>query len=409
MKGYVVSSFMGLLLCDDKGKILEKALFPKDHEVQAGKLYLLSKGESIDEVKELCDKARKLGVDELIVEDPKVAQAFVNSGFQEVKIEAPNKVAKTIRSQLLEVATEVGYAESEDKAVETLHKVAFDLSAKRIVEAVEKRDLLVAQAVSCIDEIEKVLNILASRLREWYGVHFPELGNVIKDHEDFVKALIFIGHRDSIKKKDVLERLGPLKEKISKVIETGTSLGANVLQKDIDVVRDVASITLKLYEVHEKLREYLDEVMGEVAPNLKELVGPVLGARLIALAGGLERLAKLPASTIQLLGAEKALFRSLRTGSKPPKHGVIFQYPEIHKSPKWQRGKIARALAGKIAIAARVDFFTGEYVADELKEDLKNRIKEIKETYKAPPKKAIEKKEGKRVPRKAKKKEGKSR
>ncbi|MEM0320545.1 MAG: hypothetical protein QXS67_03955, partial [Candidatus Nezhaarchaeales archaeon] len=126
--------------------------------------------------------------------------------------------------------------------------------------------------------------------------------------------------------------------------------------------------------------------------NLKELIGPVLGARLIALAGGLERLAKLPASTIQLLGAEKALFRALRTGSKPPKHGVIFQYPEIHRSPKWQRGKIARALAGKIAIAARVDFFTGEYIADELKEDLKNRIKEIKETYKSPPKKVVEKK-----------------
>ncbi|MEM1872960.1 MAG: hypothetical protein QXJ00_07105, partial [Candidatus Nezhaarchaeales archaeon] len=191
--------------------------------------------------------------------------------------------------------------------------------------------------------------------------------------------------------------LGPLRDKISKILETGPSLGANVLQKDVDVIRDVASIVLKLYEVNERLRRYVDEVMGEVAPNLKELIGPVLGARLIALAGGLERLAKLPASTIQLLGAEKALFRALRTGSKPPKHGVIFQYPEIHRSPKWQRGKIARALAGKIAIAARVDFFTGEYIADELKEDLKNRIKEIKETYKSPPKKVVEKKVKKKV------------
>ncbi|MEM0217236.1 MAG: hypothetical protein QXM73_00590 [Candidatus Nezhaarchaeales archaeon] len=403
MKGYVVSSFMGLLLCNDEGEVLEKALFPKDYEEQANRLYSLSKGESIDEVKELCDKARKLGIDELVVEDPKVAQALVNSGFQNVKIETPNKVAKSIRSRLFKLAVKISYDESEDKVAEILHRVAFNLSARRIVEAVEKRDLLIAQAVSCIDEIEKVLNILASRLREWYGVHFPELGNAIKDHEDFVRALILIGHRDGIKKKEVLEKLGPLRDKISKILETGTSLGANILQKDVDAIRDVASIVLKLYEVNERLRRYVDEVMGEVAPNLKELVGPILGARLIALAGGLERLAKLPASTIQLLGAEKALFRALRTGSKPPKHGVIFQYPEIHKSPKWQRGKIARALAGKIAIAARVDFFTGEYVADELKEDLKNRIREIKETYKTPPKKVIEKK----IPKKAKK-EGRS-
>ncbi|MEM0320546.1 MAG: hypothetical protein QXS67_03960, partial [Candidatus Nezhaarchaeales archaeon] len=195
-----------------------------------------------------------------------VAQVFVSAGFQNVKIETPNKVAKAIRSQLLKLVVKIGYATSEDEAVEILHKVAFNLSAKRIVEAVEKRDLLVAQAVSCIDEIEKILNILASRLREWYGVHFPELGNVIKDHEDFVRALILIGHRDNIKKKEVLEELGPLRDKISKILETGPSLGANVLQKDVDVIRDVASIVLKLYEVNERLRRYVDEVMGEVAP-----------------------------------------------------------------------------------------------------------------------------------------------
>ncbi|MEM4576879.1 MAG: hypothetical protein QW701_05400 [Candidatus Nezhaarchaeales archaeon] len=399
MKGYVVGSFIGLLLCDDRGEVLEKVMFPKDFEVQAEKLYSLNKGESFDEIKELCEKARKLGVTELIVEDPKIAQALVSSGFQEVKVEAPSSIAKSVRANLLSLAVKIGYAKSEEEAALSLHKVALNLSAKRIVEAVEKRDLLVAQAVSCIDEVEKMLNILASRLREWYGIHFPELGSAIKDHEDFVKSLLIIGHRDNLKRQDVLEKLDQIKDKITKFLGHGASLGANVLQKDVEVIRDVASVTLKLYELNEKLKRYVDEVMGEVAPNIKELVGPVLGARLIALAGGLERLAKMPASTIQLLGAEKALFRALKTGGKPPKHGIIFQYPEIHKSPRWQRGKIARALAGKIAIAARVDFFTGEYVADELKEDLKNRIREIKETYKTPPKKIVEKKPPKRTKR----------
>lgn len=106
----------------------------------------------------------------------------------------------------------------------------------------------------------------------------------------------------------------------------------------------------------------------------------------MSLAGGLKELAMMPASTIQVLGAEKALFRHLRTGAKPPKHGVIFQYPAINRSPWWQRGKIARALAGKLAIAARVDYFSGEYIGEELKKELEQRIQEIKEKYPNPPK-----------------------
>jgi nucleolar protein 56 len=406
MKGYVVSSFIGLLLCDEKGEVIEKALFPKDPEEQVNRLYSLSRGEVVDEVRELCEKARKLNVDVLVAEDPKVAQALVASGFQEMRVEGPNRVAKLVRARILDLVVKFGYAQSEEEALSILHKIASDLSARKIVEAVEKRDFLIAQAVSCIDEVEKMLNVLASRLREWYGIHFPELGNAIKDHEDFIKALLIIGHRDNVKKPEVLEKLGSLRDKVAKVLEGSPSLGANVLLKDVEVIKEVASMALKLYELNERLRRYVDEVMGEVAPNIKELVGPVLGARLIALAGGLERLAKLSASTIQLLGAEKALFRALRTGGKPPKHGIIFQYPDIHRSPKWQRGKIARALAGKIAIAARVDYFTGEYIADELKEDLKNRINEIKEIYKAPPKKAVERKVEKRVPKKAKRGKG---
>ena len=142
---------------------------------------------------------------------------------------------------------------------------------------------------------------------------------------------------------------------------------------------------LELSKLREYLTEYVGQVMREVAPNITELVGPLLGARLLSLAGSLETLAKLPASTIQVLGAEKALFRALRTGGKPPKHGVIFQYPDIHRSPRWQRGKIARALATKLAIAARADYFTGRFIADELKKALLERIDEIKKLYARPP------------------------
>ena len=127
--------------------------------------------------------------------------------------------------------------------------------------------------------------------------------------------------------------------------------------------------------------------MGQICTNVKAVAGSNLGGRLIALAGGLERLAKFPASTVQVLGAEKALFRSLRTGSRPPKHGIIFQHQLIHQAPRWQRGKIARALAGKIAIAARIDAFTQTDNSAKLKMDLEKRVKEIHEKYPHPPQK----------------------
>jgi len=100
------------------------------------------------------------------------------------------------------------------------------------------------------------------------------------------------------------------------------------------------------------------------------------------------------------LGAEKALFRSLRTGARPPKHGIIFQHPLIHEAKRWQRGKVARALAGKLTIAARVDAFSGKYVGDKLKADLEKRIDEIKEKYgEPPPKKPAVKKRPRRMKR----------
>jgi nucleolar protein 56 len=125
--------------------------------------------------------------------------------------------------------------------------------------------------------------------------------------------------------------------------------------------------------------------MEEVARNIKVMVGSLLGARLIAMAGSLRNLAMRPASTIQVLGAEKALFRSLKTGARPPKHGLIFQAAILHDAKRWQRGKIARALAGKLSIAARADAFGGRYIGERLKADLDRRIAEIKEKYKEPP------------------------
>jgi len=157
----------------------------------------------------------------------------------------------------------------------------------------------------------------------------------------------------------------------------------------------LAKLYLDMQAIRGNLTDYIDDAMKDVAPNIRELTGSLLGARLIALAGSLMKLALMPASTIQVLGAEKALFRALRGKGKPPKHGVIFQHPEIFRSPRWQRGKIARALAAKLAIAAKADAFTGNFIAPRLKEEFMRRVQEVKTIYaKPPPRKPAEKPHG---------------
>jgi nucleolar protein 56 len=163
-------------------------------------------------------------------------------------------------------------------------------------------------------------------------------------------------------------------------------MGAEIGRYDMTMIQALAQHCLDFQRLRNQLEEYLDDSMREVAPNLRGLIGPVVGARLIALAGSIQKLARFPASTIQVLGAERALFRSLKTGARPPKHGVIFQHTSVHSAPWWQRGKIARILAGKIAIAARIDQYSGEYVAEDLKQSITERIEEVKRKYPAAPK-----------------------
>ena len=144
---------------------------------------------------------------------------------------------------------------------------------------------------------------------------------------------------------------------------------------------------LHLSSLRDKLLKHVERTMENIAPNLSTIAGQTIAARLIARAGGLQRLAMLPASTIQILGAEKALFRALKTGTRPPKHGIIFQHQAVHSAPKWQRGKVARSLANKIAIAARIDAFRGTK-EQQLQKTFERRLEEIREKYPEPPKPA---------------------
>jgi nucleolar protein 56 len=267
-----------------------------------------------------------------------------------------------------------------------MHSVSMEIAKLKVKGAVEKRDLLVAQAIQTLDDLDKTINLFMSRLREWYGIHFPELDRLLEKHETYARLVVSIGNRENFTA-EKLEKEGLPKQKAEQITNAAkTSMGAELSERDLAQIQALSRMVLDLYNLRESMEKYIDDVMEDVAPNIKALTGALLGARLIALAGGLTNLAKMPASTLQVLGAEKALFRSLKTGTRPPKHGIIFQHPYLHEAKKWQRGKIARALAGKLAIAARTDVFGGRCIGDELKADLEKRVEEIRQKYAEPPK-----------------------
>jgi nucleolar protein 56 len=259
------------------------------------------------------------------------------------------------------------------------------MSKLRVKGAVEKRDLLIVQAIQTLDDLDKAINLFMGRLREWYGIHFPELDRLVDKHETYARLVLKLGNKENFTVEN-LEAEGIPKAKAEQITEAAeTSMGAGLSEKDMLQIQALCKNVIDMYGLRQELEEYLDKTMEEVAPNVKALTGSLLGARLIALAGGLTNLARIPASTIQVIGAEKALFRSLKTGTKPPKHGIIFQHTYLHDAKKWHRGKIARALAGKLAIAARADAFGGRYIGEELKADLEKRLEEIHMKYSEPP------------------------
>jgi nucleolar protein 56 len=261
-----------------------------------------------------------------------------------------------------------------------------------IRQASSRPDLHLVQAIQALDDTDKYLNITATRVSEWYGLHFPELTQLVQDNVALCKIISEIGGKGSFSTESLAGR-GFTDKKIEAIISArDRTKGGVISEGDLGRVRSLASLAVQLSSLRDSLNGYVESMMKKVAPNVSEVAGATIGARLMAKAGGLDRLAVLPASTIQILGAEKALFRSLRTGARPPKHGILFQHQAVHSAPKWQRGKIARTLANKIAIAARVDYYRGSEDAS-IKEGLDRRLESIRERYKEPPKRSPEQRE----------------
>ncbi len=386
VKATIVESVIGVFGFGEDNKLAEKVLFPKDPQKTAERLLNIEEGKLIEEIQSLVNKLQEKGYTHFVFENPEMARTAAEKLSIEVSTETSSEAGKLLRENLEKFALDLEIVEKPEQLRVRVHKVSIELAKMKVKTTIEKRDLLVAQAVQSVDDLDKSLNVFMSRLREWFGLHYPELDRLLDKHETYARLVVNLGTRENFTAENLEKEGLPTKKAQSIATVAAASMGADLASEDLAQIQDMCKKVLELYSVRQSLEKYVNSVMEEVAPNIKAIGGSLLGARLLALAGGLLNLAKLPASTIQVLGAEKALFRSLKTKTRPPKHGIIFQHPLIHDAKRWQRGKIARALAGKLSIAARVDAFKGDFMGEKLNADLEKRIEEIKERYdKAPP------------------------
>ncbi|MDR2203545.1 MAG: C/D box methylation guide ribonucleoprotein complex aNOP56 subunit [Nitrososphaerota archaeon] len=385
MKAFIVHYPFGIAAFDEKNNLVEKVLFPKKPQAVAKSLLKTESGKLSDEVFSLLSSLKHLGYDTFVFETIAVATEAQRKIDAKVEI-ASQTEADEFRSKMSQIALTTGFVKDDQDLALWNRNVSMELAKLRIKGASEKRDLIVGQAIQTLDDLDRTVNLFMARLREWYGVYFPEMDRLIEKHETYARLVLNLGDKENYTFDTVVAE-GLPKERSELVAKTAqSSMGADVSETDLQQIQSLSRDVLNLYTLRKNMENYVDRTMEELAPNVKAVAGALLGARLIAMAGSLQNLAMRPASTIQVLGAEKALFRSLKTGARPPKHGLIFQHTLLHDAKRWQRGKIARVIAGKLSIAARADAFGGNFIGERLTNEINKRLEEIHEKYKdAPP------------------------
>ncbi len=321
---YLITNFKGTFVFDEEFKVVDKI----EYEAQDSSIWT-------KEEKKLIAKYEN---DNLFYVGHKQEK------FKDVKISKDSKKLKNM-------------AEYFVKDIKDFFEENLKLTKQKVKASVQD-DSLIIQAIRNIEEINKVANMLSKRLREWYELYLPEFSKSIEDHEAFVR-LILENDKDKL-----------LKDIKLKKEET---MGAELAAKDIKAIMNLAKEVTIMYKLREEQEKYLEAKMKKYCPNLLAIAGTTIGANLLSHAGDLRRLMLMPASTVQLLGAEKALFRHLRTGARPPKYGVLINHPIVASAQA--KGKAARKLADKITIAIKIDYFKGEFIGDKLREQVEAQLK----------------------------------
>lgn len=346
MNFYIIGTPVCVFAFDEKKSLVKSVFFEGSKE---------EKAEAFKDCQG--DKLSKYEADiaEFLKSKDQNAEIIFEVRKQEFKSEFPNKGGDALRENLEKVIIGSGKFRSMKEYYDETLNVVLVLTKEKIKGSVTD-DKLIIQAVNAIDDITNSANILSVRLREWYGFVNPELSERISSHETFISAIV-----DSSYNKG----------------EKETKMGAVLKDEDLRKIEEFAYVLKYLYDEKRNLEKYVEAKVSQFLPNTSAIIGTALASRLLAIGGGLEKLSKFPSSTIQVIGAEKALFRHLRGVGTSPKHGLIFQSPIVNQARRDVRGKVARLLASKLSIAIKIDYFKGKFIGDKLKKDIDEKIKTI--------------------------------
>ena len=385
MKAFITTTSFGFIATDEEFNIVDKFLF---EEKQVEMLEKIQQNVVITEEVDLI--GRLTGVyDEIIIETRLNKNSFAQTDFlDKITVEKFTSHGDYIRKNFDDVINEVCNIDITPVLNSTYNMIA----KEKIRESVKTNDVMIVETINSLEEIEETTGKLIERLREWCTPYLPELEK-ISNHELYAKIIATETSRRNIIDSGVLDNTH---------VTLSDNYDVEISESDLMIIRTFAESVYSLYQSKNHLESYIDEKIKDVAPNMYDVAGANLAAKLIAHTHGLENLAKLPSSTIQIIGAEKAIFRHLKTGENPPKHGLIFQHPSIRGSNWWVRGKLARAVASKITIAARKDAFSNDYDS-KLKVELDERIEEIKKAHPFPERKKNKKDNESKKSRKSKK------
>ena len=313
----------------------------------------------------------------LAVADPKLGQAINKLPQLQITPIADSSTADLFRAIREHLPSLIPGLMPEEISTMSLG-LSHSLSRHKLKFSPDKVDTMIIQAIALLDDMDKELNTYAMRVKEWYGWHFPEMARIINDNVAYSKVILSMGIRSNAATTDLTDILP---EEIETAVKAAAevSMGTEITEEDLENIQALAEQVVGFTDYRQQLSSYLTSRMQAIAPNLTALVGELVGARLIAHSGSLMNLAKSPASTIQIIGAEKALFRALKTKHDTPKYGLIYHASLIGQATGKNKGKIARMLATKAALGLRVDALsdwgtTGENAKPEPSEEEKSQV-----------------------------------
>lgn len=303
-----------------------------------------------------------------------LCERFINLKPSTLDFQFLNQNAGTFPVNLRDIAISSGFVSDEKEYLSLLNAVSVNSVNFKISKSLTE-DKNIIQAIEALDDVNESLNLLSERLKEWFGVYAPDsdlLGEEFAEFAVLKTSSVAKGNTES----------ESTESKFLSILDADfpISSAAPLSYTEANLIGSFASDICNLYKRRSDLESYIYSKMKSVAPTLSSVAGESLGARLISMAGSLKRLSNLPSSTVQVMGADKSLFKHKRSRAPSPKHGIIFNHNAVGNSPPQIRGKMAKILSSHISLAARIDYYSGVF-NPEISESMNSKFQNVIDNY----------------------------